>query len=137
MSINEDLVTHARNKDFEKVKECIALGADVLYEDSKAFRYAAYNNHFEILIYLEQNGANINADEGFALKRGLHSNNDIARYLIGCGADTSRFDSRDINRIGEFPPNNDGKEQCCKCGAPTEYIRNIDPRMDICTKCRY
>jgi hypothetical protein len=36
-----------------------------------------------------------------------------------------------------LPPNNDGLDKCCKCGAPTEKIPSALSTMDICTKCQY
>jgi hypothetical protein len=42
-----------------------------------------------------------------------------------------------INKVEQIPPNNDGRNTCCQCGAATEKIQGFDSLMDVCTQCKY
>ena len=103
--INEDLIKAIEDRDLDKVKQLIKLGADVnaraSYDDNTALGRAVstvYDNNIEIVKYLISKGADINAKidhrsersilESVFRQKFLESYKlNVAKYLILQGAD--------------------------------------------------
>ena len=85
MDWDDKLRESAKNGDLEKVKECIANGADVNVKrkyDETALMGASQNGHFEIVKYLVENGADVNAkNNGGKTALNLAKTDEIKAYL--------------------------------------------------------
>ena len=67
-SLEEDLIYATNLNDLDKVKSLIELGADIHYKSDLPLRMACYWHCLEIAKFLLDHGANLYADDGWALK---------------------------------------------------------------------
>ncbi len=82
ISINDILLSGARNNEFDIIKACIEHGANIHYDDDDAFRWAAYNGKLETVKYLVKHGANIHTNNDEALRMAISGGQtQIAEYL--------------------------------------------------------
>ncbi len=91
LSVNQELVNHATNGDKSGVLFCIDRGADLHFNNEEALRWAATKGQFEIVEFLVNQGANIEAVPPIFQYTALHcaiiqSHYRIALYLLNLGA---------------------------------------------------
>ena len=82
MNWNDELIKSASQGNLEKVKECLANGVSANVGNGWALRNASQNGYFEIVKYLVENGANVNAEGkycGTAIE--LAKNDGISAFL--------------------------------------------------------
>ena len=116
MNINEKLLESIFNEDLEQVKECLAQGANVNYDNGKSYEppiiLVSINGNLEIAKLLIQHGADVNNKSYFgserqyyttALNQSAHKGHlehlEIAKLLIQHGADVNAKDSDGWNPL--------------------------------------
>lgn len=92
-SLNQKLIFAVRGKNLELIKERLALGADINYQDlahGSALVAAINTNDLHIVQFLLDNGANANAKNQYGvvpLEVALHhASDEIVRLLAWYGA---------------------------------------------------
>lgn len=116
MDINEKLIKYIFNEDLEQVKECLAQGADVNFNNKRHYSppiiLASMNGNLEITKLLIEHRANVNATSKYggeeqyystALIQSAHKGHkehlEIAKLLIDNGADINGKDAYGWNPL--------------------------------------
>ena len=68
MSVEQELWRACYAGDLSEVKRLVAFGADIHAEEDYALRRAAHWGHLEVIKYLVECGADIHADDDYALR---------------------------------------------------------------------
>lgn len=87
-TINRSLEAVSKLGHLRLTKYLVSQGADVLYDNSGALRWACHNNHIAIVKFLTKSGADVTSKGNWAIKMAAYRGHlDVVKFLIKNGAD--------------------------------------------------
>ena len=158
MSFEQDLFDAAKSGDTNTVKLLLDRGADIHAVDDYALRCAAYGGHENVVKLLLDRGADIHAIDDLALQLAADGGHEgVVKLLLDRGADihassdlalqwAARGGHEGVVKLlkqhmssptipNVEPKNNDGRNTCFWCGAPTRIFQMSFGNGNVCTLC--
>lgn len=122
-----DLIMAVKEGDIGKVRIIIESGVDIHDINEAALQWAAYYNYVDIARMLLEAGADPQVNNSLPIKIAEgYGRWEVHKLMMDW-----------IYQEISLPPNNDGRDICCKCHSPTKRVNTGFSFMDVCSKCGY